>query len=458
AVLHRAPQRGDLHMPKTPSYRCRVGYAQAIVTLTDSVTKKRRDFWLGEYGTPESRERYHRIIAEWEANGRRLPRPAAEQTDSEHPDQLKLIMLLRSYYRFAKQHHEYGELRSFVAAMRLMKRLFGHTPAAEFGPKKLRMLREEMIRGDASAVPPRKPWARKYINQQVQRIRRIFKWAVAQELVPAAVHQGLSTLEPLKRGRCAARENPKVGPAPVDIVNKVLPLLSKPVRALVELQLLTGARAGELVELRVRDIEIDERSGVWSYRPHEHKNAHREHDRLIYFGPRAQEILRLFLDERETNAFLFSPSEADADRRTELSARRKTPLSCGNRRGTNVEDHPAKKPGDCYTTNSYRRAIEYACERAFPPGGELARQDGETVARWRERLKKARKLDNLNEWRKAHRFHPHQLRHSAGTLIRREFGLEAAQLALGHASAVVTDAVYAERDHDKVIEIMRKFG
>ena len=63
--------------------------------------------------------------------------------------------------------------------MVLMRRYYGRTPAAAFGPKKLRMLREEMIRGDQTTDPPRKSWSRKYINQQVQRVRRIFKWAVA---------------------------------------------------------------------------------------------------------------------------------------------------------------------------------------------------------------------------------------------------------------------------------------
>jgi integrase len=43
-------------------------------------------------------------------------------------------------------------------------------------------------------------------------------------------------------------------------------------------------------------------------------------------------------------------------------------------------------------------------------------------------------------------------------MIRKACGLEAAQLALGHASAQITDAVYAERDHAKVIEVMRKIG
>lgn len=51
-------------MPKTPSYRKRAGRTQALVTLTDSVTRQRRDYWLGEHGTPESRERYHRVLAE----------------------------------------------------------------------------------------------------------------------------------------------------------------------------------------------------------------------------------------------------------------------------------------------------------------------------------------------------------------------------------------------------------
>ncbi len=56
-----------------PTYRQREGRSQALVTLTDAYTRKRRDYWLGEYGTPESRQAYHRVIAAWEAGGRRLP-------------------------------------------------------------------------------------------------------------------------------------------------------------------------------------------------------------------------------------------------------------------------------------------------------------------------------------------------------------------------------------------------
>jgi len=34
----------------------------------------------------------------------------------------------------------------------------------------------------------------------------------------------------------------------------------------------------------------------------------------------------------------------------------------------------------------------------------------------------------------------------------------AAQLALGHSWAEVTDAVYAERDQTRVVEVMRRLG
>jgi site-specific recombinase XerC len=52
---------------------------------------------------------------------------------------------------------------------------------------------------------------------------------------------------------------------------------------------------------------------------------------------------------------------------------------------------------------------------------------------------------------------PNQLRHSAATEIRRRFGLEAAQVALGHSKADVTQ-VYAERDMTKAAAVMREVG
>ncbi len=71
---------------------------------------------------------------------------------------------------------------------------------------------------------------------------------------------------------------------------------------------------------------------------------------------------------------------------------------------------------------SYRRAVERGCLRAG-------------VARWT----------------------PHRLRHNAATNIRKEFGLEAAQVILGHSHANITE-LYAELDEGKAIQAMLSMG
>jgi len=443
---------------KPPAYRQRPGFTQAIVTLRDAATGRARDFRLGEYGTPESRERYHRLIAEWEARDRRWPDLPATHAVTAGGSAITIDELLVEYRQWSESYYVPSHIAVLKMVFGVLRRYYGSTPAAEFGPNKMRLLRERMILGDSSSDRPRRPWARKSINTAMQRIRHVFKWAAARELVPASVYQSLCTLEPLKKGRTAARESPRIGVVAPDLLRRSLRFMSRPIRALVRLQLLTGTRAGELLALRACDLEIDDVAGVWTYKPEQHKNAFREHERAIYFGPRAQRILRRFVVGRPTTAYLFSPADADAERRARAAANRKTPLNAGNRPGTNRRQKPERRPGERYCTASYRRAIEYACERAFPPPEELARRRGESDGRWRARLKRSDRWEDLLEWRRTHRWHPHQLRHNAATLLRREFGLEAAQLALGHASAHVTDAVYAERDRAKVIEIMKRIG
>jgi integrase len=54
-------------------------------------------------------------------------------------------------------------------------------------------------------------------------------------------------------------------------------------------------------------------------------------------------------------------------------------------------------------------------------------------------------------------WHPNQIRHTFATEVRAKFGLDAAQVLLGHARADVTQ-VYAERDQKQAAEIARKIG
>ena len=143
-------------------------------------------------------------------------------------------------------------------------------------------------------------------------------------------------------------------------------------------------------------------------------------------------------------------------RREDAHNRRTTSANAGNRPGTNRKPNPKRTAGECYTKDSYRRAIQRACDVAFPPPEPLARRKRETKEQWKERLT-VDQSKQLKAWQKEHRWSPNQLRHAAATKIRSAHGLEGAQVILGHARADVTQ-VYAERDSAKAKEIMREVG
>ena len=52
---------------------------------------------------------------------------------------------------------------------------------------------------------------------------------------------------------------------------------------------------------------------------------------------------------------------------------------------------------------------------------------------------------------------PHQLRHTATTLAVKEFGIEIAKAATGHAH-ISTMQIYAERDLDAAKKVALRFG
>lgn len=109
----------------------------------------------------------------------------------------------------------------------------------------------------------------------------------------------------------------------------------------------------------------------------------------------------------------------------------------------------------------YGRAIKYGCERAFPLPETLApRTDSggkrESKKAWLGRLTPLEK-GQIKAWRKTHSWHPHQLRHSAATNLRKQYGLEPAQVILGHKTLSVTQ-IYAEKNITAAMKIMEQVG
>jgi integrase len=192
-------------------------------------------------------------------------------------------------------------------AMRPLKQLYGLADAESFSPLKLKAVRQLMI-DDGLGLRTE--------NMRTCCIKRMFKWAVENELVTAAVHHGLSAVGGLKQGRSDAKDPRIVGPVPEAFVEAVLPIVTRPVRALIELQQITGARSGELCITRACDIDMTGR--IWIYRPRRHKNEYRQQTREIYLGLKAQEIIKPFL-KPNLETYLFSPEEAREERYRDTS-------------------------------------------------------------------------------------------------------------------------------------------
>lgn len=167
----------------------------------------------------------------------------------------------------------------------------------------------------------------------------------------------LDTVPGLRAGRCDARETAPVRSVPEEFIAAIKPFASRQVAVMAELQVLCGARPGELCAMRTAEVQTTE--DVWVFRPARHKNAHRGHTREIFLGSRAKELLGRLL-KHDLQAYVFSPQEAEAERLAKLHASRTTPLSCGNSPGTHRKPQPKHKPGDRYTVDAYRRAIERA--------------------------------------------------------------------------------------------------
>lgn len=439
AATNRLENRRHASVPQenrsVPSLRFHKASGHHFVVLSSKAV------YCGRKGDPQVEARYHQAVAEWIAAGRQMPAV---------PGGITIKELLSRFWVHAEQYYRTltdgrcKELDQFRLAFRPLKDLYAETRAVEFGPRALKAVRQRMIDHG---------WCRPYVNKQINRIRHLFKWAISDELLPSAVLQGLQALEGLKRGRSAAPDPDAVKPVPMELVDAIKPFVAKQVWAMIQMQLFTAARAGEITQMRPCDIDRDR--DIWVYKMQQHKTAHHGFERKIYIGPRGQEVLAPFL-LRDPQAYCFSPAEAEADRLRRRHEQRVTPLSCGNVPGSNRKDRCDRKISDRYTTESYRRAIARGCEWAFPPPAPLAKTDGETDAEWRARLTPDQKAD-LRAWRQARSWHPHQLRHNAATELRKEFKLETARIILGHRSAAITE-VYAERDEQEAINAITKVG
>ncbi len=370
-------------VPRTPSYRHHKPSGQAFVEIDG------RRYYLGKFELPETKQAYLRIIREWLAGGYRLP---------VAPEKITILELADAYLDHAAVYYgkpSGGHTSTYTViemALRGVLKLYGNVPAVQFGPNALRAVRQTWIdRGNAIAT----------INSYANAVRGMFKWGVANEMIPLETHAALCRLAGLRRGRGVGKDPKQRIPAPAAAVELVIPHLPRQLQAVVRLLLYTGARPSEVLNLKRGDIDIT--GDVWVAIIREHKTSYKGIERRLFFGPRAQTVLRPFL-LRSDLSYLFSPKEAIQDTHATATVHRRP----------NQKPSPRKTErclGDCYTHASLNKAVRRVCA-----------------------------AHGIEVWT------PYQLRHLAATTIEATADLQTASAILGHSGLEITQ-VYVHRDN-----------
>ena len=406
-------------MVRVPGYRLHRPSGRAVVTLNG------KDYYLGPHGSKESRAAYDRKIAEYLATGQAVSYGVSSKKTT-------VAMLVADYKEWARGYHPLAEYNQIRYALRHLES-YHDLLVSQFTPLKLKAVQATLVK---TVGGHGKRLSRKYINVMVDRIRIMFRWAGSNEIADAGIYQALMTVERLKLGRTTAPDHKPVEPVKDHIVEATAKHCTKVVADMIALQMVTGMRPAEVCKLTPGMIDRSD-SEVWVAEIRDHKTAWRGKARKVCIGERGQAVLRPYL-LRAADQPCFSPAESKQLMHERRQAARVTPEGVGNSEGTNRVRRPKRIPGNAYTTSSYRRAIWRACEKAFPLS------------------KTATEAEKLL-WKERYQWSPNQIRHNVGTKVRKEYGVEGAQLVLGH-SRVTTTQVYAEANAEKYADIARRIG
>jgi len=364
----------------------------------------KRTYFPGPFGSEQSREAYHAFLAGLKPKTRRRRSIVIARPEKGKATVADLCFQFLAYAEghYPEESDGTPELVKMKTVVEPLIRRYGHLNVSQFGPLKLKEFRQSLVE---TTLPPRKKkpkkvaagatdapaaksedegdrrLSRRYINSHVNRVRRIFKWGVSEELVDADVWRALESVVGLRQGRTTAKELPKRQPVPWSEVEKVLPELSPTVARMVQLQWLTGCRPQSICAAKIEQFDFETR--IWKPK---HKTQYRGTVLKLPIGPKAEAIIREQFAASPDSQFLFCPIRATKRKNIRYGIR--------------------------YTAGSYRQAVQRAQQRAGIPDEE--------------------------QWT------PHQLRHGRATEIRQTYGLESAQAVLGHASIDATQ-IYASK-------------
>lgn len=385
----------------------------------------------GPFKSPESKAHYERLRAEayLKANAPAVDlTPLTQQTVTVADVLAKYtIYVERVYAAETKRAKQQDRIKRALAAVEAVA---GTMPAPAFGPKEFEQVISSMcaeqpcgycdgkgVRGKGSCKKcngtGRRKWARIWVNHLIGCVKQAWDWAVKERMVPA---NPLRSVRGVRRMAAGVRESKGVRSVPRAAVQATVKQSGKVLADMIEIQYLACMRPEEVIGLTRGAIATDgvvpdvgKFAGVWAFDVPDgwNKNARHGQARVIFFGPKAQKILKRYLD-RQQDMHIFRPREAAEQF---LAKAKRTPNFAHNR-----------APGAHYNVDTYERAIKRAAVRA-----------------------------KVDHWT------PLQLRHLRATEIRSQYSSDHARVVLGHHLSGVTGR-YAEPDLEKAARVMREIG
>lgn len=157
---------------------------QAVTTvrLPDGGTK---DLYLGKHGSAAAGSEYARIVSLLAANGGTYPSIRNDLTVNEAL--VRYLKFATAFYR-DPDGSQSRSLENTKTALRDLRKLFGPTPLADFGPPELKALRQLMIQDGR---------VRRQVNKRIGIVRQFFRWCVEEQLIPVSVLDTLKAVAPL---------------------------------------------------------------------------------------------------------------------------------------------------------------------------------------------------------------------------------------------------------------------
>jgi len=354
---------------------------------------------LGVWGSQEAKTAYTRFISELQAAP--VTFGVAQQTGGG----VLVAELAANFFKGIQERMHPSHIHHFRMTIGYLAEIYGDIPAATFTPKKLKVVRDQMVRSGKLC--------RKVVNDYTGRIVRIFSWGVEEELVKSDIVNDLREVKSLRKGEPGTFENPPRKEVSDDIVRWTLPFISPTVRAMVMIQRMTGMRPSELCAMTVGNIDKTREPGLWHYIPGSQKTAEYIGDVPIPLGKPEQALLEPYLKGKKPSEAVFSPRTAMAEWHAERRKNRKTavPPSQLKREQQRAKKPAERQPGEFYDRNSYRVAILNAIKK----GNKTLPKD-QKIPKWS----------------------PYQLRHANATAVEKEAGLDVAQAVLRHTTANTT--------------------